>query len=255
MIDSVTESALSLSAPLWPILQSDAQPTVGLSRVGKAYGSHTAPITALHDVSLEIQAGEFCAIVGPSGSGKSTLMNLIGLLDHPTTGRIHFDGVDVSQCTQREAAQLRNRTHGFVFQSFQLLPRLTAWENVALPLLYRGTPKAARRQPAMAMLERVGLADRAHHRPDALSGGQKQRVAIARALIGDPKLLLADEPTGSLDSATAADVMALFAELNRTLGVTVVMVTHDRDLAARCGRQIEVLDGRILADRGAELSQ
>lgn len=219
-----------------------------LTNVEKAYGTVDAPVPVLRDVSLEIGRGEFCAIVGPSGSGKSTLMNLIGLLDRPSAGSIVLDGVDVSRCELAEAARIRNRIHGFVFQSFQLLPRLTALENVALPLLYRGTPKAERSGPAMAMLERVGLADRADQRPETLSGGQRQRVAIARALVGSPRLILADEPTGSLDSGTAAEIMALFRDLNETLGVTILMVTHDHGLARACSRQVEVLDGRIVRD-------
>lgn len=162
-----------------------------------------------------------------------------------------IEGVDVGAVDQTEAAHIRNRTHGFVFQAFHLLPRLTAWENVALPLLYRGVRKSHRREPALDMLQRVGLSDRAHHKPEELSGGQRQRVAIARALIGEPRLILADEPTGSLDSETAGDVIGLFGELTQQLGLTIVMVTHDRALAAPCGRRIEMLDGRIVDDTGA----
>ncbi|MDR3507321.1 MAG: ABC transporter ATP-binding protein [Caulobacteraceae bacterium] len=219
-----------------------------LINVHKRYGAGEQSIPVLRDVSFSIGAGEFCAIVGPSGSGKSTLMNIIGLLDRPSAGEVMLDGARVDFTAPDAAAQVRNRTLGFVFQSFHLLPRLTAWENVALPLLYRGVARAPRKAPALAKLEQVGLADRADHRPSQLSGGQRQRVALARALIGGPKMILADEPTGSLDSVTAGEVMGLLRDLNARLGVTVVMVTHDRDLAACCDRRIEVLDGRIVRD-------
>lgn len=221
-----------------------------LAQISKTYGVADAAVPVLHDISFSIQAGEFCAILGPSGSGKSTLMNLIGLLDRPTTGSIRIDNRDVARLDRGRAARVRNQTHGFVFQSFQLLPRLTAWENVALPLLYRGVARSGRRAPALAMLRRVGLEGRADFKPEALSGGQRQRVAIARALVGTPRLLLADEPTGSLDSGTAAEVMALFGALNQDLGVTIVMITHDRHLAGLCRRRIEMLDGRVVADSG-----
>jgi putative ABC transport system ATP-binding protein len=218
-----------------------------LSNIFKAYGPPSRPIPVLADVSFTVGAGEFCAMLGPSGSGKSTLLNIIGLLDRPDQGRVELDGALADFASAAEAARLRNRLIGFVFQSFQLLPRLTAWQNVALPLLYRGIKRGERKPPALAMLDRVGLSDRADHLPTELSGGQRQRVALARALIGEPKLILADEPTGSLDSVTAGEVMALFRALSREHGVSVLMVTHDRDLAAACDRRIEVLDGRILA--------
>ena len=229
----------------WNVFESEM---LALVDVEKTYGSGIALISILRGVTITINAGEFCAIVGPSGSGKSTLMNLMGLLDRPTHGSIRLAGREVARLGRTAAARVRNETHGFVFQSFQLLPRLTAWENVALPLLYRGVPKADRRAPALAMLERVGLADRAWYKPDALSGGQRQRVAIARALVGAPRLLLADEPTGSLDSETASEVLALFRMLNQALGLTIVMITHDQALAARCDRRITMLDGRIVND-------
>ena len=222
-----------------------------LGNVKKTYGPVSRPVRALRDVSLEVAEGEFCAVVGPSGSGKSTLLNIIGLLERPDCGRLRVGGVDVANATREESARLRNRLLGFVFQSFQLLPRLTAWQNVALPLLYRGAPRRKRRAPAMAMLEQVGLADRADHLPNELSGGQRQRVALARALIGAPRLVLADEPTGSLDSVAAGDAMELLRALNRRLGVTMLIVTHDRDLAERCDRRIEILDGRIVSDTRA----
>ncbi len=219
-----------------------------LTNVGKAYGPPTQPIPVLKDVSFSISRGAFCAVLGPSGSGKSTLLNIVGLLDKPDTGQVMLDGVAVDYSSARDAARLRNAMLGFVFQSFQLLPRLSAWQNVALPLLYRGIPRDRRKAAALTMLDRVGLADRSHHRPTELSGGQRQRVALARALIGEPSLILADEPTGSLDSVTAVEVMELLRHLNRSLEVTVLMVTHDRDLAAQCDRQIEFLDGRIVSD-------
>jgi putative ABC transport system ATP-binding protein len=214
----------------------------------KTYGTAARPIPVLRGVSFAVEAGTVCAILGPSGSGKSTLMNIIGLLDRPTAGTVRLAGETIDPGSAEAAAHARNRLIGFVFQSFNLLPRLTAWENVALPLLYRGTPRGERRPAALAMLELVGLTDRADHRPAALSGGQQQRVALARALIAQPRLVLADEPTGSLDSVTAGEVMALLRDLNKRVGVTVLMVTHDRDLAQRCDRRIEMLDGRVVAD-------
>lgn len=173
-------------------------------------------------------------------------MNVLGILDHDFSGSLRIFGVDVSSLSGSSAARLRNELIGFVFQSFHLLPRLTAWENVALPLFHRGLKRPERKARAMAMLDRVGLADRVDHRPEQLSGGQRQRVAIARALVGEPRLILADEPTGNLDTATGAQVMDLLRALNRELGVTVVMVTHDRDMAKLCDRVIEIRDGRVL---------
>jgi putative ABC transport system ATP-binding protein len=222
-----------------------------LFNIDKRYGPPERPIPVLRDVTLSVAAGDFCAILGPSGSGKSTLMNIIGLLDRPSAGQVVLDDAAVDFTSPEATARLRNLTLGFVFQAFHLMPRLTAWENVALPLLYRREDRVRRKARALAMLDQVGLADRADHRPSELSGGQKQRVALARALVGHPKLILADEPTGSLDSVTAGEVMALLRDLNRRLGVTIVMVTHDRDLAARCDRRIEVLDGRIVRDTAA----
>ena len=221
-----------------------------LFNIEKRYGPPERPTPVLRGVSFSLEAGAFCAILGPSGSGKSTLMNIVGLLDQPTTGAVRFDGVAIDLASPAAAARLRNRLLGFVFQSFHLLPRLTAWENVALPLLYGGTPREQRKPLALAMLDQVGLTDHAEQRPNQLSGGEQQRVALARALIGGPRLVLADEPTGSLDSVTAGEVISLLRDLNRRLGVTVLMVTHDRDLAGRCDRRIELLDGRIIADTG-----
>ena len=219
-----------------------------VSDLRKSYGAPDQPIPVLRGVSFAIARGSFCAILGPSGSGKSTLMNIVGLLDRPTSGTVRLAGEIIDPGSTELAARTRNRLIGFVFQSFNLLPRLTAWENVALPLLYAGVPRARRKPMALEMLERVGLSDRADHRPGALSGGQQQRVALARALIRKPGLVLADEPTGSLDSVTAGEVIGLLRELNRSLGATVVMITHDRDLAAHCDRLIEMLDGRVVAD-------
>jgi putative ABC transport system ATP-binding protein len=215
---------------------------IEISDVTKRYGD----LYALGGVSASISAGEFVAVVGASGSGKSTLMNVLGILDHDFSGSLRIFGVDVSSLSASSAARLRNELIGFVFQSFHLLPRLTAWENVALPLFHRGLKRPERKARAMAMLDRVGLVDRVDHRPEQLSGGQRQRVAIARALVGEPRLILADEPTGNLDTVTGAQVMGLLRALNCELGVTVVMVTHDRDMAKLCDRVIEIRDGRVL---------
>lgn len=221
---------------------------LGVRGVSKAYGDGARQTAVLRDVTFTVGGGEFCAILGPSGSGKSTLLNIIGLLDRPSSGQVLLDGAVVDFTSAEATAATRNRALGFVFQAFHLLPRLSAWENVALPLLYRGTPRSQRRGRALEVMDRVGMAGLAERRPAELSGGQCQRVALARALVGDPKLILADEPTGSLDSQTAGEVMALLRDLNRRLGVTIVMVTHDRDLAGQCDRRIEVLDGRVVRD-------
>jgi putative ABC transport system ATP-binding protein len=206
-------------------------------------------VRALDGVSLAIAAGEFVAIMGPSGSGKSTLMNLLGCLDRPSSGRYLLDGTDVSRLSPDALAGIRNAKIGFVFQNFNLLPRTTALENVELPLLYgRAVPEAAaRRARARAALERVGLAGREDHHPSQLSGGQQQRVAIARALLTDPPVLLADEPTGNLDSRTADEVLAIFGELNRA-GKTILLITHEADVARHAGRVIQIRDGRIRSD-------
>ena len=208
-------------------------------------------VDALAGVDLRIDPGEFVAVVGPSGSGKSTLMHLLGLLDRPTSGALRVDGRDVAGLGDAELAELRNATIGFVFQSFQLLARTSAVDNVALPLVYRGVPRRERRRLATDALHAVGLAHRLGHRPAQLSGGEQQRVAIARALVGDPRLLLADEPTGNLDTRTGAEVMALLESLNAERGVAVVLVTHDLEIADRARRQIQMRDGRIEHDTGA----
>jgi len=211
-------------------------------------------VPALRGVDLTVGRGEFVAIMGASGSGKSTFMNLIGGLDRADAGTCRLDGVDVARLADEALAALRNRSLGFVFQNFSLLPRATALENVELPLLYARVPAAERRRRAHAMLARVGLAERAGHRPAQLSGGQQQRVAIARALVNEPPLILADEPTGALDSHTSLELMALFQALNDS-GITLVLVTHEPDIAAFAGRIIRFRDGRIVEDRRVDRPQ
>ena len=196
----------------------------------------------LKNINLDVEEGEYLAIMGPSGSGKTTLMNLIGCLDVPTSGSYLLGGRDITQCTNKQLAEVRNKELGFVFQSFNLLPKLTAVENVALPLLYGGVKKAERLERARQALETVGLSDRVDHRPDQLSGGQCQRVAIARAIVGDPKLLLADEPTGALDSASGAQVMELFQQLHDK-GSTIIMITHDHNIAHHAHTIMTIRDG------------
>lgn len=213
----------------------------------KLYTMGEETVHALDGVSFSIPRGGYCAIVGPSGSGKSTLMNILGGLDTPTGGRIVIDGADIGALDDEGLAQFRNRTVGFVFQSFNLLPRMTALENVELPLIYAGVESKQRREEAEALLTRVGLGERMLHRPTQLSGGQQQRVAIARALAGQPALVLADEPTGALDTHTGQEILGLFNDLNRE-GVTIVVVTHDHEVAAATKRTIEMRDGRIVAD-------
>ena len=207
-------------------------------------------VHALRGVSVRIRRGEFLAVMGPSGSGKSTFMNLLGCLDTPTVGRYLLDGEDVSHLSRDALARVRNQKIGFVFQGFNLLPRVSALENVELPLLYNGTPLSERRPKARATLQAVGLADRGHHHPAQLSGGQQQRVAIARALVNNPLLILADEPTGNLDSRTSVEVMALFQELNRN-GITIVLVTHEGDIAQYAARALSFRDGKVIQDQRA----
>ena len=223
-------------------------PLIEFRGIGKRYGTGEAAFTALHSIDLTIHEGEFVAIMGPSGSGKSTAMNIIGALDRPSWGEYLFEGVHVENLSNDERAMLRRRYIGFVFQGFNLLPRTTALENVELPLLYRGLKRTERQKLAFAALDRVGLADWAHHTPAELSGGQQQRVAIARAIVIKPKLLLADEPTGSLDSARSIEIMKLLSDLNQTDGITVSLVTHEPDMAKFARRHIIFKDGHLVRD-------
>jgi putative ABC transport system ATP-binding protein len=213
----------------------------------KTYQMGTEEVHALRGVSFDVLHGEYVAIMGPSGSGKSTLMNLVGCLDTPSSGQYWLNGKLVSEMDDDELAYIRNKEIGFVFQTFNLLPRATALHNVELPLIYNGTPRATRIEMARRALDRVGLADRTSHKPNELSGGQRQRVAIARALVNNPSIILADEPTGNLDSATSQDIMSLFNELH-SQGNTIILVTHERDIAAHAYRVLHILDGQINSD-------
>ncbi len=218
---------------------------IGLERT---YRLGDSDVGALRGVSLSVAAGDYVAITGPSGSGKSTLMHVLGALDRPTAGIVRIDGKDVNTLGDGDLAELRNATIGFVFQSFALLARTSAVDNVAMPLLYRGMRKSARRKLAVQALEKVGLAHRLDHRPNQLSGGEQQRVAIARALVGDPKVVFADEPTGNLDTHNGEEVMKLLGALNADAGVAIVLVTHEPDIAAHASRQIQIRDGLIAFD-------
>ena len=217
-----------------------------LEDVYKIYRMGSVEVAALNGVSLEIRAGEMVSIMGPSGSGKSTLMNVIGCLDVPTAGKYYLDGEDVGALSDNRLSEIRGRQIGFVFQTYNLLPRLTARANVELPLVYASG--SSRRQRALDALETVGLAERARHKPMELSGGQQQRVGIARALVKDPRILLADEPTGNLDSRSSEDIMALLKSLNRDQGQTVIIVTHEDDIARQTDRMITILDGKVVRD-------
>jgi len=217
------------------------------SKISKIYKMGTQTVNALQSVSMQIEKGEYVAFMGPSGSGKSTLMNIIGCLDTPTAGNYVLNNNDVSHLTENELAEIRNKEIGFVFQTFNLLPRSTALENVALPLIYAGFGKSERNEKALETLESVGLADRADHRPNELSGGQRQRVAIARALVNNPSIILADEPTGNLDSKTSHDIMELFHQLHDR-GNTIIMVTHEDDIAHYAHRIIRLRDGLVETD-------
>ena len=229
---------------------SAAAPAFEAIGVTRTYRMDGVSVHALRGVDLRIDPGELVAIIGPSGSGKSTLMNVFGCLDRPTEGTVRVGGHDVSRLSDTELARLRNRTIGFVFQSFQLLQRTTAVDNVALPLVYRGVRRPERKRMAREALEAVGLGHRLQHRPSQLSGGEQQRVAIARALVGGPRVLLADEPTGNLDTGTSEDVMGIIERLNVELGVAVVLVTHEASVAAHARRQVAVRDGLIEHDSG-----
>ncbi|HKU81375.1 MAG TPA: ABC transporter ATP-binding protein [Candidatus Tumulicola sp.] len=226
---------------------NDASRAIDLRDIRKTYENGALKVPVLHGITFTIARGEYVAIMGPSGSGKSTLMNLIGCLDRPTSGTYVLDGVDVSELDDNALAEIRLRKLGFVFQGFNLLARTDALHNVALPLFYAGVPSARRLRQAQAMLEEVGIGDRGRHQPSQLSGGQQQRVAIARALVNDPAVLLADEPTGNLDSRTSEDIMGLFGKLHES-GRTILMVTHDENVARRARRVIRLLDGLVVSD-------
>lgn len=227
---------------------SEGQSLVQLASVTKLYGSGAATMQALQGIDLRIEEGDFVAVMGPSGSGKSTCMNILGCLDTPTAGTYRFEGVDVGELSRDQRALLRRHYLGFVFQGFNLLSRTSALENVELPLVYRGIAKAERRAAAMEALEAVGLGAWEGHTPAELSGGQQQRVAIARAIVTEPALLLADEPTGNLDSARSREIMELLKSFNQESGITVVMVTHEEEMAAYAHRVVRFLDGRVEAD-------
>jgi putative ABC transport system ATP-binding protein len=229
---------------------SDRSPLISIRHLTKTYVVGEVKVEALRGISVDVNAGEFVAATGPSGSGKSTFMHILGCLDRPTSGTYRLDGRDVSTLNRDELAAVRNKKIGFVFQGFNLLARTTALDNVELPLLYDGATKRAaeRHKRAMAALSAVGLADRAHHYPNQLSGGQQQRVAIARALINEPAILLADEPTGNLDTRTSIEVMGIFQKLNQERGITILLITHEPDIAEYGGRIIAFRDGRILRD-------
>ena len=225
----------------------EAKDVIRTEHIAKVYVMGTEKVHALRDISITIKEGEYVALMGPSGSGKSTLMNMIGCLDTPSSGQYFLDGQDVSQMTDNQLAEVRNKKIGFVFQTFNLLPRSTALDNVTLPLIYAGLGKSARMEQGEKVLNQVGLGDRMTHQPNELSGGQRQRVAVARALVNNPALILADEPTGNLDSKTSIEIMGLFEEIHRN-GNTIIVVTHEEDIAQHAHRIIRLKDGLVESD-------
>lgn len=239
---SIGKTIRNVSVEIFPLMS-----LIKLLNISRRYQMGTETIHALRDVSLEIQRGEYVAIMGPSGSGKSTLMNLIGCLDTPTSGEYTLNGNQVSQMDDNDLAEIRNKEIGFIFQTFNLLPRSDALRNVELPMVYCGMPAEERRASALEALKNVGLSDRIHHKPNELSGGQRQRVAVARALVNKPSILLADEPTGNLDSRTGEEIMALFNELYRK-GNTIILVTHEEEIARHSNRILRIKDGLIASD-------
>jgi putative ABC transport system ATP-binding protein len=236
--------SVTSTPPLGTAAVTGRDTVIQLERVTKVYRTGSISVAALRGITLSVTEGEYVAVIGPSGSGKSTLMHILGCLDIPTSGRYHLAGEDVSHMTETDLAEVRNRRIGFVFQQFNLLASMTAWQNVELPLVYAGTPRAERKERAMEALKRVGLAGRVHHRPGELSGGQQQRVAVARALVSEPDLILADEPTGNLDSVSAADVLRLMGELHDT-GRTLMLITHDEEVASAASRVVGIRDGLL----------
>jgi putative ABC transport system ATP-binding protein len=230
-----------------PSIDASHQPIITLRDITRSFSMGDETLQVLKGINLDIYPGEYVAIIGPSGSGKTTLMNILGCLDTPTTGEYLLDGVEVSQLTDNQLSQTRNEKIGFVFQTFNLLPRMTALDNVALPLVYAGYGRSERRKLAEEALRRVELSDRLDHRPNQLSGGQRQRVAIARAIVTQPAMVLADEPTGNLDSRVGSEIVKLFERLNSE-GVTMIIITHERSLADKARRQVEIVDGLIRQD-------
>lgn len=233
----------------WPTLSGDDGPILQLEGVSKTYAAGALEVHALRGMDLQVPQGDYLAVMGPSGSGKSTLMHILGCLDTPSAGTYRLGGVDVSDMDEQDLAEVRNRRIGFVFQQFNLLPSMAAWRNVELPLVYAGVGRAERRRRAIEALCRVGLSDRVDHRPNELSGGQQQRVSVARALVTDPDLILADEPTGNLDSRSTLDVLDLFRDLHDH-GRTIVLITHEHDVGEQAARRVLIRDGRLFDSEG-----